>query len=299
MFNGGRRGSQSRLIELAQKNARNQDDALTRVKSRPKLTKLPVLTIVTDGLFRSALIVLTESFTSPSAEDSEKECNFVMSSFLSSTYIRLLGRLASVAIIAMSTNASAGIIVDIAEDGDDLVVNVSGSFDYGTFIDFTDPGTTTGLVGQGPTSNIYQYIVSNDLQRIGIANGVLDGSNWSSLFFKGSSQVLALTDVVGETFGGWRADPQGLIMPNGYVSGTVWESSARIVGPIGVKPASGSYATFTLNETGDTFTMRYNSSFTPGAGATVPEPSTAIVMGLLGIVGFAGNRRRRRQESVA
>jgi len=33
--------------------------------------------------------------------------------------------------------------------------------------------------------------------------------------------------------------------------------------------------------------------------ATVPEPSTAIAMGLLGIVGFAGNRRRRRQESVA
>ena len=32
---------------------------------------------------------------------------------------------------------------------------------------------------------------------------------------------------------------------------------------------------------------------------TVPEPSTAIAMGLLGIVGFAGNRRRRRQESVA
>ncbi|MDA9778420.1 PEP-CTERM sorting domain-containing protein [Rubripirellula sp.] len=31
----------------------------------------------------------------------------------------------------------------------------------------------------------------------------------------------------------------------------------------------------------------------------VPEPSTAIAMGLLGIVGFAGNRRRRRQESVA
>lgn len=31
----------------------------------------------------------------------------------------------------------------------------------------------------------------------------------------------------------------------------------------------------------------------------VPEPSTAIAMGLLGIVGFAGNHRRRRQLSVA
>ena len=30
--------------------------------------------------------------------------------------------------------------------------------------------------------------------------------------------------------------------------------------------------------------------------STVPEPSTAIAMGLLGIVGFAGNRPRRRQS---
>ena len=28
--------------------------------------------------------------------------------------------------------------------------------------------------------------------------------------------------------------------------------------------------------------------------SAVPEPSTAIAMGLLGVVGFAGNRRRRR-----
>ncbi|MGC6550515.1 MAG: PEP-CTERM sorting domain-containing protein [Rubripirellula sp.] len=31
-------------------------------------------------------------------------------------------------------------------------------------------------------------------------------------------------------------------------------------------------------------------------GNVVPEPSTAIAMGLLGVVGFAGNRRRRRQS---
>ncbi len=45
---------------------------------------------------------------------------------------------------------------------------------------------------------------------------------------------------------------------------------------------------------GETITFNVGS-----ASAAVPEPSTAIVMGLLGIVGFAGNRRRRRQESVA
>jgi hypothetical protein len=35
-----------------------------------------------------------------------------------------------------------------------------------------------------------------------------------------------------------------------------------------------------------------------GETSTVPEPSTAIAMGLLGVVGFAGNRRRRRSATV-
>ena len=38
---------------------------------------------------------------------------------------------------------------------------------------------------------------------------------------------------------------------------------------------------------------------TGGSTGSVPEPTTAIAMGLLGIVGFAGNRRRRRQVSAA
>ena len=194
-------------------------------------------------------------------------------------------------------NANAGIIIDIADDGNDLVVNVSGSFNYGTFNSFTTPNGSPGLVG-AESLTVYQYFVSsNDFWQIPIANGVIDDSNWSSLFFNNGSQGLPLSSVTGESFGGWRIDTSGLYIPENYISGAQWVSSARAVGPIQVKPASGSYATFTLNETGDTVTMRYNSSFTPDA--TVPEPSTAIAMGLLGIVGFAGNRRRRRQVSVA
>ncbi|OUT63364.1 MAG: hypothetical protein CBB71_00490 [Rhodopirellula sp. TMED11] len=33
--------------------------------------------------------------------------------------------------------------------------------------------------------------------------------------------------------------------------------------------------------------------------SAVPEPSTAITIGLLGVLGFAGNRRRRGQVSAA
>ena len=37
---------------------------------------------------------------------------------------------------------------------------------------------------------------------------------------------------------------------------------------------------------------------TNSGGGAVPEPSTAIAMGLLGIVGFAGNRRRRQVSAA-
>ena len=61
-----------------------------------------------------------------------------------------------------------------------------------------------------------------------------------------------------------------------------------------------------LVETGGTYTRATtsrpkNSAAAGGASffyayAEVPEPSTAIAMGLLGVLGFAGNRRRRRQS---
>ncbi len=114
--------------------------------------------------------------------------------------------------------------------------------------------------------NPLQYIVSNKLQGIAITEGVRDVSNWSGMFFgsaTSNNQVLPLTNITGESFGGWRLDSGQLIIPDNYISGTAWVSSARVVGPTTLKPASGSYATFTLNETGDTVMFRYNSTFTP------------------------------------
>ena len=48
----------------------------------------------------------------------------------------------------------------------------------------------------------------------------------------------------------------------------------------------------------ETRTIYWASTIAPTSG-DVPEPSTAIAVGLLGVVGFAGNRRRRRQVSAA
>ncbi len=63
-----------------------------------------------------------------------------------------------------------------------------------------------------------------------------------------------------------------------------------------------SYRFYVYTETTGRFMDFQNVQFNSHAltsNSNVPEPSTAIAMGLLGIIGFAGNRRRRRQVSVA
>lgn len=40
----------------------------------------------------------------------------------------------------------------------------------------------------------------------------------------------------------------------------------------------------------------YIGDWAKASSGTVPEPSTAIALGLLGVLGFTGNRRRRRQS---
>ena len=60
-------------------------------------------------------------------------------------------------------------------------------------------------------------------------------------------------------------------------------------GPINIHPDTTVWGTNTV----------YWASTTAPPTGTVPEPSTAIAMCMIGIVGFAGNRRRRRQVSAA
>jgi len=51
-----------------------------------------------------------------------------------------------------------------------------------------------------------------------------------------------------------------------------------------------------LTESGTTYSNTSGDYYASVNNPNVPEPSTAIAMGLLGVVGFAGNRRRRRQS---
>ncbi|MGC6448444.1 MAG: PEP-CTERM sorting domain-containing protein [Rubripirellula sp.] len=55
-------------------------------------------------------------------------------------------------------------------------------------------------------------------------------------------------------------------------------------------------ATTSAPSESNTFYFASLTDPTSGSTSNVPEPSTALAMGLLGVLGFAGNRRRRRQS---
>ncbi len=94
-------------------------------------------------------------------------------------------------------------------------------------------------------------------------------------------------------------------LPSADVRGVETDSEGNVYvldanGDIRYWDSSGSGGAVSFNS-GSTFSeqMVYSPNAFPVSYSAVPEPSTVIAMGLLGIVGFAGNRRRRRQESVA
>ena len=78
-------------------------------------------------------------------------------------------------------------------------------------------------------------------------------------------------------------------------SGSTGDITFQFTNSLGAPPTRSEYialgASYAMSMTPFTITDATNSG-----GGTVPEPSTAIAMGLLGVLGFSGNRRRRRQS---
>jgi hypothetical protein len=187
-------------------------------------------------------------------------------------------------LLAFCGTANAGIVVDIFTVGADVHISLSGDIntdalgpDYGTYA-FEYPvqiSPSTGEVILGSQGNFYEvYTPGHTLTPFGLSSPIYPTSY--------------LGDIAG-IFGA------GVYLPQGYITVQPLTGTAVFADTtINNFGSTGSYVTtFSNNGTSDTFTINVYG------GASVPEPSTAIAMGLLGIVGFAGNRRRRRQVSVA
>jgi len=104
-------------------------------------------------------------------------------------------------------------------------------------------------------------------------------------FFNAVSQTVTTTPV---TFARITVD----------TSGSTGDITFQFTNSLGSPPVASVYveggASVAMSMTPFTITDATNSG-----GGAVPEPSTAVAMGLLGVLGFAGNRRRRRQASAA
>ncbi len=215
-------------------------------------------------------------------------------------------------IAALTTCADAGIIITLTDNGDDTIgFSMSGDFTvyairsddtFGQFGSYFNPAA--GTISNVDTSDEmrqfeFNYSSVTEGTKGGGVAAEFGSSGYDPVSFTGSGHVfqnfLNETICISKTL-------VGEFPSSGPVNGDV------ISGISGSGTYVGSFASAGI--TVGTGTTRYGAdpsnfdtvtitrSFAASGGA-VPEPSTAIVMGLLGIVGLAGNRRRRRQESVA
>ena len=168
-------------------------------------------------------------------------------------------------------------------------VTDNGIADYGTAYTAFIYGSATGALGYNRTGAMYKYDLTSST------------TSWvTAPSSSGSEKKITSTSFTNASNPGFflhipiTGTKKLYLSSNGASSWTADEFSTILsAAEYGQIPDGDFNFEYTISGTTQTLTVQSLSN------ASVPEPSTAIVMGLLGIVGFAGNRRRRRRESVA
>ena len=159
---------------------------------------------------------------------------------------------------------------------------------------------TKATLSDGIT-NINVQFVFDSFDNITSGQTIIEIMPW----FSNQTKTLALADNLSSDMNDYETANSVSLSANTYYLFVLQEqSNGTQVRTNGVFHHTSSWvdvATFDVprDTSNYTSTPMYFAILDTGGNSSVPEPSTAIAMGLLGIVGFAGNRRRRRQESVA
>ena len=181
-------------------------------------------------------------------------------------------------LFSFAGSAHGAITVDIAEVGDDVVLTYSGSLDL-TGIIYADSDTNPGggqaiaperssfVVGTTPTIDIYTNLDDSGITVFGVGT--------DQIYADSSSGDLFACMVFGSNY--------NLFVPGGYVFGSAISGTSTwndtTIADMGLIP--GSSHVFTLP----------NDSFTVNIGSSVPEPSSAALLGILTIGGLFTRRR--------
>ncbi len=186
-------------------------------------------------------------------------------------------------VLAISSLANAGLIIDFSDIGSDTLVTFSGTFDY------------TGL-SVSSTENAYWRTESEgngsgqDIIRVGSGNvtwGQNGGTTNFELFSGTFNQVLS--DLSGGGFGFWNfvgGFDGNYYRPTDYVSGDVLLSTGKFIGL--------NISDLGINNTGiwKTLSNEETVSITLNGATEVPEPSTLVVFAL-GLMGLASRKFKK------
>ena len=178
--------------------------------------------------------------------------------------------------------AQAGYVVDLTQQGSDVVASGSGEIDLTGLIDQGSAEDRGALVPK--TATIITGPYSPDEYYTGLTGPTNFGSGYGGVASSNAG------DIVGIGFGYLGTVYYDLLsVPKGYVSGNSLSDTATYGGQtfssLGVTPGTYEW----------TWGSGANQNFTLVIGATVPESSTWAMM-LIGVAGlaFAGYRRTRR-----
>jgi len=165
------------------------------------------------------------------------------------------------------------VLEDVYDTASASIIRNGGNMAYGTSPDasltYTTPGgTTTTIDNEGNDGSGGESFAT------GYAGGAISGTDLIITF----THSAALAYQVGGTL---------KLSRGGY--SFQYNSEDEAIPSIDNQPVTSFFAKIS---DGERFAIQSTNS-------SVPEPSTAIAMGLLGVLGCAGNRRRRRQVSAA
>ena len=196
-------------------------------------------------------------------------------------YLSILTLLFSIAVI---NPANAGVLIEL-----DLSVTnqLTLTATTGTALESTTGNTGVGIVLEG-TGEVENYALGGTSDTFGFkSTGAFEQVSTTRILNSGVNSINLYENNFSNGINTSITEGQ-----QAFVGTTTITLNPQSYAELLNAPSSGKIYAFADNPSYAT-QGKYIGDWAKASSGTVPEPSTAIAMGLLSVLGFAGNRRRR------